>query len=98
MPRKKIQNAMSRITSGSSFSRLARQVAAHVEPMKASTIMLPYPNSLIPPKIGIVNKTCRIREPTSISQPGRSTIQKRQPLARLGDGRVIEPFHDAILP
>src|SRR3954451_15616433 len=72
---KKIQNAMSRITSGSSFSRRARQVASQVEPMKARTSMAPYPKTLIPPKIGIVNRTWRMRvssrEPRIVDQPGR---------------------------
>ena len=39
------------------------QQASHVDETKASTSMAPYPKTLTPPKIGIVNKTCRIRRP-----------------------------------
>ncbi len=48
---------MSQMTSGSRCSRLARHDASHVEETKARTSMVPKPNTLTPPKIGIVNKT-----------------------------------------
>ena len=65
------------MTSGSSFSRLARQHASQVAEMNASTIMAPNPKTRIPPKIGIVKRTCLIRRASSTTEPNFIRVIRR---------------------